>query len=259
MGDPQAQAAHYARLAEEKANAVQAKLGMGSAEGASTSNTTAARRSSAISTMTSRVVQRANTVFGGKPNGFVAAPVKEVRIDERLTDPDFLENVKHLMRDPRIAETFAVFDKDGSGSITTSELREVITMLQLASNKTDLEEMLDELDINKDGGIDLWEFCVYLQKSRERKANEESNWELDQAFQLFTTDANGCIDVAELKRIMTSQISGMPLTPVEWAEMCEHMGLSEVENTRISLAELRAHECWQHQRVGEGVGGSPKR
>ena len=45
----------------------------------------------------------------------------------------------------------------------------------------------------------------------------------------------------------------------EWAEMCEHMGLSEVENTRISLAELRAHECWQHQRVGEGAGGSPKR
>ena len=50
-------------------------------------------------------------------------------------------------------------------------------------------------------GADLWEFCVYLQKSRERKANEESNWELDQAFQLFTTDAHGCIDVRPALRL----------------------------------------------------------
>tara|TARA_B100000780_G_scaffold90251_1_gene62347 strand:+ start:226 stop:438 length:213 start_codon:yes stop_codon:yes gene_type:complete len=64
----------------------------------------------------------------------------------------------------------------------------VITMLQLASNKSDLETMLVELDINGDGGVDLWEFCVYLQKGRDTRAEDESNWELDQAFQLFGPD-----------------------------------------------------------------------
>ena len=48
--------------------------------------------------------------------------------------------------------------------------------------------MLVELDINGDGGVDLWEFCVYLQKGRDARAKDESNWELDQAFQLFRPD-----------------------------------------------------------------------
>ena len=54
--------------------------------------------------------------------------------------------------------------------------------------QTDLETMLVELDINSDGGVDLWEFCVYLQKGRDARAEDESNWELDQAFQLFSPD-----------------------------------------------------------------------
>ena len=64
-------------------------------------------------------------------------------------------------------------------------------MLQLASNKTDLDTILDELDINKDGGIDLWEFCVYLQRTRERRKIDDSNYELDQAFELFDTGEEG--------------------------------------------------------------------
>jgi len=102
-----------------------------------------------------------------------------------LEDPGFVKNVCALMQDPHICSTFAVFDQDRSGSISTTELKEVVTMLQLASNKTDLETILEELDINKDGGIDLWEFCVYLQKTKDRRQLDESNWELDQAFQVL--------------------------------------------------------------------------
>lgn len=182
-------------------------------------------------------------------------------MDDRLADPGFVKSVCLLMSDPRIVETFSVFDADNSGSITTDELREVITMLQLASNKTDLETMLVELDINGDGGVDLWEFCVYLQKGRDARAEDESNWELDQAFQLFAPDEDdeGRIDEAALKRMMCNPLSGMPLDDVEWAEMWQHMlerGL--VRGGKIKLTELRNHECWQSKQIGGPPAPTPR-
>jgi len=118
-----------------------------------------------------------------------AERAREVKLHEQLSDPAFVASVIKLMADPRVVETFSIFDQDNSGSITTDELREVspistlapdadpdadpepdpdpdpdpnphldpnpdpnpgpnpnphqvITMLQLASNKTDLERML---------------------------------------------------------------------------------------------------------------------
>ena len=72
-------------------------------------------------------------------------------------------------------EAFERFDKDGSGSISIEELRNVISMLQLAPTKGEAEDMLRELDINKDGAVDMWEFCVYVQKQKdEGKTREEA-------------------------------------------------------------------------------------
>ena len=44
---------------------------------------------------------------------------------DQLSDPAFVANVIQLMADPRVVETFSIFDSDNSGSITTDELREV--------------------------------------------------------------------------------------------------------------------------------------
>ena len=166
-------------------------------------------------------------------------------------EPGFVKKVCELMQDPHICSTFAVFDQDGSGSISTTELKEVVTMLQLASNKNDLETILDELDINKDGCIDLWEFCVYLQKTKDRRKVDETNWELDQAFQLFDTDEEGYLGVDELRRVMQGAVSGMPLDDDEFDEMVAAFGL-QASGGRISIEQLREHECWQPKEFSQG-------
>jgi hypothetical protein len=37
----------------------------------------------------------------------------------------------------------------------------------------EVEAMVHDLDLNKDGAVDLWEFCVQMQIMKERKTEEE--------------------------------------------------------------------------------------
>jgi len=253
----------YAKLAEQKATAVvdaqrrsaaaaaAASAGAGSSRWGSHQHPAGGRRNVSIIAQAARLFKRASTlvrISKRSSEGFDG-----VKMHDQLSDPAFVASVIELMADPRVVETFSIFDSDNSGSISIPELREVITMLQLASNKTDLETMLVELDINGDGGVDLWEFCVYLQKGRDARAKDESNWELDQAFQLFRPDEDdqGRIDEDALKRMMTNELSGMGLDAREWGFMWKQMvedGL--VREGKIVLVELRNHECWTIKKIG---------
>ena len=52
-----------------------------------------------------------------------------------------------LLVDLQVA--FAMFDKDGDGSITTQELRDVMTSLNIDINKRDVKRLIKKID--KDG------------------------------------------------------------------------------------------------------------
>jgi len=58
-----------------------------------------------------------------------------------------------------VKPAFAKFDKDGSGAIDKSELSQLSTELGHPLDDDQLEKALVDLDLNKDGVIDLPEFC----------------------------------------------------------------------------------------------------
>ena len=53
---------------------------------------------------------------------------------------------------------FNVFDKDKSGFICREELRQVMINLGEQVTEDQLDEMMDEADINKDGKVSFEEF-----------------------------------------------------------------------------------------------------
>lgn len=59
-------------------------------------------------------------------------------------------------------EAFKVFDKDGDGFITASELRQV--MANLGENLTDTEvaDMIREADLDNDGKVNFEEFHTMM-------------------------------------------------------------------------------------------------
>merc|ERR1719172_365206 len=111
-------------------------------------------------------------------------------------------------------EAFALFDKDGDGTITTKELGTVMRSLGQNPTEAELHDMINEVDADGKGTIDFTEFLSLMSKKMKDADSEE---ELMEAFKVFDKDGNGFISAAELRHVMTNL--GEKLTEDEVDEM----------------------------------------
>ncbi|KAF8201192.1 putative calmodulin [Mycena galopus ATCC 62051] len=98
-------------------------------------------------------------------------------------------------------EAFALFDKDGDGTITTVELGTVMRSLGQNPTEGELQDMINEVDADGNGTIDFNEFLAMMAKKFQDTDSEE---EIRQAFAVFDKDGNGTISVTELQQVMRS-------------------------------------------------------
>ena len=69
-------------------------------------------------------------------------------------------------------DAFRVFDKDGDGSITVVELGEVMRKLNMNPTDAELTDMVNEVDTDGNGDIDLPEFISLM----ARKMMKQVEW-----------------------------------------------------------------------------------
>ncbi|KAK4153256.1 hypothetical protein C8A00DRAFT_34027 [Chaetomidium leptoderma] len=69
------------------------------------------------------------------------------------------QSVKELDTEQELLSAFRVFDKDGSGTISSDELRGVLKSLGENLTDAEVEEMIQLADGNGDGQIDYHEFA----------------------------------------------------------------------------------------------------
>jgi Ca2+-binding EF-hand superfamily protein len=104
-------------------------------------------------------------------------------------------------------QVFKLIDTNGDGKISTSELSELLSCLGCKDSiaAKEAEGMVNVLDSNGDGFVDLEEFMVVMD-DKEGKfgcANDKEQDEyLMDAFHVFDTDKNGLISAKELKRVL---------------------------------------------------------
>ncbi|KAL8497842.1 hypothetical protein ACS0TY_021258 [Phlomoides rotata] len=104
---------------------------------------------------------------------------------------------------------FATFDKNDDGFITKQELRESLKNIGIAAGERDVEDMVEKVDSNGDGLIDLDEFCKLFDSisglDREKQEAEEGRDEdLREAFDVFDGNKDGLITVEELGLVLSS-------------------------------------------------------
>merc|ERR1712086_478118 len=80
-------------------------------------------------------------------------------------------------------ETFRMFDRDGSGAIDAEEFRGVFEVMGMKIRDEELGYMMEELDKNGDGAIDL-----------------EEN--VKNAFDVFDTDDSGSLSFEEMADVL---------------------------------------------------------
>lgn len=98
-------------------------------------------------------------------------------------------------------DTFALFDKDGSGTISASELGSIMRSLGQNATDDELADMISEVDIDQSGTIDFDEFLKLMSASVKPADSAE---EARAAFKIFDRDNSGTIDAEELRQVMRS-------------------------------------------------------
>ncbi|KAJ3016660.1 UNVERIFIED_CONTAM: hypothetical protein HDU68_012098 [Siphonaria sp. JEL0065] len=98
-------------------------------------------------------------------------------------------------------EAFALFDKDGDGTITAIELGTVMRSLGQHPTDEELKDLMNEVDEDGNGSIEFNEFLLLMARKLKDADSEE---ELKSAFKVFDKDGNGFISAEELRSVMAN-------------------------------------------------------
>lgn len=117
-------------------------------------------------------------------------------------------------------EAFQLFDKDGGGTVSTKELKQVFEALDQHPTDEDILAMISEVDKDGSGEIDFNEF---LQLMAAKQANMTMEDEFRNAFNVFDKDGSGYISADELKQVLANL--GEAMTDEEIGDMVREADL----------------------------------
>jgi calcium-binding protein CML len=113
----------------------------------------------------------------------------------------------------QLYETFKLFDLDGNGTISASELDAMLRKVGAPHTDAQVKAVLAEYDVNGDGEIEFGEFVLhYLHKVAELPKP------LHDAFAGLDHDDDGLVELAELQAA-AGAIWNNALTPQQVAEL----------------------------------------
>ena len=119
-------------------------------------------------------------------------------------------------------ETFKIFDKNNDGQITQDELKQLLNNIGQKPSDSEIQDMINEIDIDGDGKINFDNFITLMEKKLRDHDNEE---ELIETFKVFDKDGIGFITYNNLKDVIKSL--GLNYTDDEIMEMIKECDLDK--------------------------------
>ncbi|KMT18657.1 hypothetical protein BVRB_2g027860 [Beta vulgaris subsp. vulgaris] len=106
-----------------------------------------------------------------------------------------------MAKNSEIERIFSKFDANGDGKISATELKSLLQALGSETSTEEVKKMMEEMDKDGDGFVDLLEFSEFHAGSG---GNAGSTKELEEAFRLYDKDGNGKISARELYDVLKS-------------------------------------------------------
>eukprot|EP00347_Sterkiella_histriomuscorum_P009461 403341129 len=130
---------------------------------------------------------------------------------------------------------FQALDENGDGVVTRDELRKGIDLFQttfgLEGEFLDIDNLLQKIDIDGSGNIDIKEFITATMNLKDVIHGKQ----LKQAFNLFDIDGNGQITKKELQRVLGGVLK---LSESQWDEFIKDIDIDK--DGTINFEEFRA-------------------
>ncbi|CAK9140854.1 unnamed protein product [Ilex paraguariensis] len=105
------------------------------------------------------------------------------------------------MDQAELRRVFQMFDRNGDGKITRKELSDSLRNLGIYIPDKELIEMIDKIDVNRDGYVDIDEFGELYRSIMDDNDEDE---DMREAFNVFDRNGDGFITVEELKSVLAS-------------------------------------------------------
>ena len=119
-------------------------------------------------------------------------------------------------------EAFKIFDRNNDGQITQDELKLLLNNIGQKPSDSEIQDMINEIDIDGDGKINFDNFITLMEKKLRDHDNEE---ELIETFKVFDKDGIGFITYNNLKDVIKSL--GLNYTDDEIMEMIKECDLDK--------------------------------
>ena len=100
-----------------------------------------------------------------------------------------------------LRRVFQMFDRNEDGKITKKELSDSLENLGIFIPDKELVQMIEKIDVNKDGYVDMEEFGALYQTIMDERDEEE---DMREAFNVFDQNGDGFITVDELRSVLQS-------------------------------------------------------
>eukprot|EP00758_Cryptobia_borreli_P000587 Tbor_TRINITY_DN1254_c0_g1::TRINITY_DN1254_c0_g1_i1::g.5731::m.5731/K02183/CALM; calmodulin len=118
----------------------------------------------------------------------------------------------------QLKEAFSVFDKEGGGSISVQDLKDVFRNMGQSITIEDATRMIEEADLDANGVVDFPEFLTMIATdSQAYQITQNPNKEMMSLFSQYDLSHTGYITASNLQYIMGKM--GCRLTAEEADEM----------------------------------------
>ncbi|XP_059632909.1 calmodulin-like protein 3 [Cornus florida] len=108
------------------------------------------------------------------------------------------------MDSDQLQRVFQMFDHNGDGRITKEELNDSLEKMGIFIADTELIQMIEKIDVNGDGCVDIDEFGALYQTVMDQQDAEEEDEDMKEAFKVFDQNGDGFITVEELRSVLAS-------------------------------------------------------
>ncbi|MCD7458105.1 Calmodulin-like protein 3 [Datura stramonium] len=112
-----------------------------------------------------------------------------------------VQSHRKRMDTDELRRIFQIFDRNGDGRISKKELNDSLENMGISIPDTELTQMIEKIDVDGDGCVDIDEFGSLYQNIMDEHDEED---DMREAFNVFDQNGDGFISVDELKSVLAS-------------------------------------------------------